>query len=759
MSAMMMLIAVTILSRQEASAESFSDAKKISVNTTVSGTTQKGYYDEQDYYKFTVSNAGYVTVNFTNSLQSSSSAYWEVYLYDSSYNEIASADIYGNKTSTNLATIGVKKGTYYIKVQSAAYSSSYSNFSKSTYKVKASYTKSGVWEQEFNESASTATSISLNTIYYGTTRKGYYDEQDYYKLTVSDAGYVTVNFANPLQSSSSAYWKVYLYDSSYEEIASANIYGNTKSTNLATIGVKKGTYYIKVQSAAYSSSYSNFSKSTYKVKASYIKSSVWEQEFNESASTATPISLNTMYYGTTRKGYRDEQDYYKFTVNDTGYVTVNFKNPLQSSSEHYWSVYLYDSSYEEIASANIYGNTKSTNLATIGVKKGTYYIKVDSGAAYSDGSNFSNSTYGIKAVYTKSGAWEQEFNESASTATNISLNTMYYGTTRKGYRDEQDYYKFTVSDAGYVTVNFTNPLQSSSEHYWSVYLYDSSYEEIDSAYIYGNTTSTNLAAIGLQRGTYYIKVDSGAAYSDGSNFSNSTYGIKAIYTKSSVWEKELNENPTTATPINMNMTYYGTTRGGQGYEQDYYKFTVSSKKTYAIGLTTSNLKDGNAYWVMYLYDAQYNAIASADIYGNRTYHAIKAKLPKGTYYVKVQSAYYSSYSDSVYKLKVSSYSSITPKKTSVNGKIAAKSRGFTVKWKKVSKGITGYQIQYSTSKKFTNKTTKTVSKSKTSLKVKKLRANKKYYVRVRTYKTYNINGENVKVYSGWSKVKTVKTKR
>jgi len=609
------------------------------------------------------------------------------------------------------------------------------------------------------ESFSDAKKISVNTTVSGTTQKGYYDEQDYYKFTVSNAGYVTVNFTNSLQSSSSAYWEVYLYDSSYNEIASADIYGNKTSTNLATIGVKKGTYYIKVQSAAYSSSYSNFSKSTYKVKASYTKSGVWEQEFNESASTATSISLNTIYYGTTRKGYYDEQDYYKLTVSDAGYVTVNFANPLQSSSSAYWKVYLYDSSYEEIASANIYGNTKSTNLATIGVKKGTYYIKVDSGAAYSDGSNFSNSTYGIKAVYTKSGAWEQEFNESASTATNISLNTMYYGTTRKGYRDEQDYYKFTVSDAGYVTVNFTNPLQSSSEHYWSVYLYDSSYEEIDSAYIYGNTTSTNLAAIGLQRGTYYIKVDSGAAYSDGSNFSNSTYGIKAIYTKSSVWEKELNENPTTATPINMNMTYYGTTRGGQGYEQDYYKFTVSSKKTYAIGLTTSNLKDGNAYWVMYLYDAQYNAIASADIYGNRTYHAIKAKLPKGTYYVKVQSAYYSSYSDSVYKLKVSSYSSITPKKTSVNGKIAAKSRGFTVKWKKVSKGITGYQIQYSTSKKFTNKTTKTVSKSKTSLKVKKLRANKKYYVRVRTYKTYNINGENVKVYSGWSKVKTVKTKR
>ncbi len=351
----------------------------------------------------------------------------------------------------------------------------------------------------------------------------------------------------------------------------------------------------------------------------------------------------------------------------------------------------------------------------------------------------------------------QEANaETFSDAKNISVNKTYYGTIQERSKYEQDYYKFTVSDAGCVTVHFTNPLQNDSGAYWWVGLYDSSYNAIASADIYGNTTSTNLAATGVQRGTYYIKVQSA---SWDSCCSNSTYGIKAVYTKSSVWEKECNENPTTATPITLNTTYYGTTADSSRYEQDYYKFTVSSKKTYVIGLTTSNLKDGNAYWVMYLYDAQYNAIASADIYGNRTYHAIKAKLPKGTYYIKVQSASYDSSDNSPYRLKVSSYSSITPKKTSVNGKIAAKSRGFTVKWKKVSKGITGYQVQYSTSKKFTNKTTKTVSKSKTSLKVKKLKANKKYYVRVRTYKTYNINGENVKVYSGWSKVKTVKTKR
>ena len=43
--------------------------------------------------------------------------------------------------------------------------------------------------------------------------------------------------------------------------------------------------------------------------------------------------------------------------------------------------------------------------------------------------------------------------------------------------------------------------------------------------------------------------------------------------------------------------------------------------------------------------------------------------------------------------------------------------------------------------------------------VKKLKAKKKYYVRVRTYKTVKINGKSIRIYSGWSKAKTVTTKK
>ena len=95
-----------------------------------------------------------------------------------------------------------------------------------------------------------------------------------------------------------------------------------------------------------------------------------------------------------------------------------------------------------------------------------------------------------------------------------------------------------------------------------------------------------------------------------------------------------------------------------------------------------------------------------------------------------------------------------PKSVSPKTVKAAK-KAVSVEWKKVS-GVKGYQIQVATDKKFKkNKKTVTIKKQKTTkTTVKKLKAKKKYYVRIRTYKI--VNGK--RDYSSWSKVKSVKTK-
>ena len=81
--------------------------------------------------------------------------------------------------------------------------------------------------------------------------------------------------------------------------------------------------------------------------------------------------------------------------------------------------------------------------------------------------------------------------------------------------------------------------------------------------------------------------------------------------------------------------------------------------------------------------------------------------------------------------------------------IKVQNQAFTVKWKKKT-NIAGYQIQYSTNSKFKkgNKSIKIKNAKTISKKITKLKAAKKYYVRIRTYKG--------KKYSKWSTVKSAK---
>lgn len=86
--------------------------------------------------------------------------------------------------------------------------------------------------------------------------------------------------------------------------------------------------------------------------------------------------------------------------------------------------------------------------------------------------------------------------------------------------------------------------------------------------------------------------------------------------------------------------------------------------------------------------------------------------------------------------------------------LSVKENTVTVKWKKKSK-IMGYQIQYSTDSKFKkNKKSIKIKKQKTtSKKISNLKESKKYYFRIRTYKSSNKKTR----YSKGSKVKSIKT--
>lgn len=96
-----------------------------------------------------------------------------------------------------------------------------------------------------------------------------------------------------------------------------------------------------------------------------------------------------------------------------------------------------------------------------------------------------------------------------------------------------------------------------------------------------------------------------------------------------------------------------------------------------------------------------------------------------------------------------------PGKTSITKAVRAKNnRSIKLTLKKAGTA-TGYQIKYSTSKKFGKKVTKTVNTKKSKAVIKKLNAKKTYYIKARAYRK---TGKSKK-YGSWSKVKTVKVKK
>ena len=91
-------------------------------------------------------------------------------------------------------------------------------------------------------------------------------------------------------------------------------------------------------------------------------------------------------------------------------------------------------------------------------------------------------------------------------------------------------------------------------------------------------------------------------------------------------------------------------------------------------------------------------------------------------------------------------------------KVAKGKKSFTAKWMKQSPEnqelFDGYQIRYSQKADMSKAKYKKAANSSASLKVKKLKAKKKYYVQARTFTIK----DGVTYYSEWSEIKAVKTK-
>ena len=231
-------------------------------------------------------------MSFEHDVISSTNRYWYMYLYQSDgVTCIGAWSIDGNDIALTTCEIGLKKGTYYIKVEPYSYSSK-------TYTLKVNYTASAYYEKEFNDSPSTADTINPNTLYYGSIMDN--GDPDWYVFEVKNKVEYVISFSHQIYSSSSKYWEIYAYK--FDGVTSINgsykkVPGNENVEFYLGV-LEPGIYYIKI--VPYSSSY--WANSTYTVSVGEMKNGLckaadgnWYYYVNNVVNTAYTGLANNAY--------------------------------------------------------------------------------------------------------------------------------------------------------------------------------------------------------------------------------------------------------------------------------------------------------------------------------------------------------------------------------------------------------------------------------------------------------------------------------
>lgn len=286
----------------------------------------------------------------------------------------------------------------------------------------------------------------------------------------------------------------------------------------------------------------------------------------------------------------------------------------------------------------------------------------------------------------------------------------------------------------------------------------------------------------LRGGVYYLQLRS---------LHDSSYQITtSLLTRTESFpETDANNNDyvDTASPITFDTLYYGSIGLS---ESDFYSFSVANKTDIKVSFDYYTTMNNIKISLLDKYGKEINYKSADATNGHIATDFIFEGLEPSQYYLKIVGSWYgygpyafsisaSCKHDFVRTSKNATYfkkgyykdtckkcgysyivNYIQKKKLSIPGLyLSVKNKKLAVHWYSVS-NASGYEIKYSTSKKFNKSKTKTVTvkgKNKNIKKIK-IKAKKKYYVRVRAYKTGKINGKTTKVYSSWSSVKSIKSR-
>lgn len=348
-----------------------------------------------------------------------------------------------------------------------------------------------------------------------------------------------------------------------------------------------------------------------------------------SLDAAVPIAINSTYSGNLTNGNK----YYSFSLGSDGVISVDFEHEYEDSSSVFWVINIYNKNdiNTNLTKWEFIGNaTTRVTTESLGLPAGDYIAEIAQNW-------YSSKNFSFKINYTACLNWEKEANNTPVTATPIRVNTEMNGCLQFG--NDIDFYVFETDAPGRIRIAFDHDLLDNSYEYWRIKLY--SFDDLNNTILekgfIGNATSTEYSPyVGLPTGKFIISIED--------NWTSLTdYCIYIDFQISEYWEKEKNDNLSSATDLKVNTEMNGSLQTGN--DIDYYKFNLSGNDVLSVSFSHDFLSDNHEYWVFEMYDYKdvNDRLIRFGFVGNETDTVIKSigAMSSGSYIIKISHNWYS----------------------------------------------------------------------------------------------------------------------
>lgn len=348
------------------------DADVFSIGDTVTGKINSA--DDVDYYTFTITKAGRVTITVEHlATAEATGSYFTVEIVNADEKAIASFEVAANDASVSSPAFGAAAGKYFVKVTKGSVCDT-----TVEYKIKSTIDTNAYCEYEANDSRDKATTIALSSTvslkkYSGTIPAE--ADVDYYKFEINKPGYIYIYIENDAAFKGDFALELQTYSEGTDGYAEWTTFGKSEISKAdakfksPAIGVAGDTeYYLSVTGT----------EGGYTIYVVYSEDATSEAEFNDKIVYANALATGKLYYCSIFD--KNDVDYYSFDIkSDNNYAVKVNADPMTVKADGQWKITIVNSKGSTLAGPVTITKDQGAEIELKDYAAGKYYIKVEGG--------------------------------------------------------------------------------------------------------------------------------------------------------------------------------------------------------------------------------------------------------------------------------------------------------------------------------------------------------------------------------------------